>query len=92
MSSNATQSNTETHQLAFTAKETHSKGSTSKKYSMEDSFKEREKSVASKFVLRNLSVQKGSTQRMIQYLPDATNITKDRNTKSWTINKLQFSQ
>eukprot|EP00957_Ditylum_brightwellii_P127258 9702995-Ditylum_brightwellii.AAC.1 len=90
MSESATQSNTETRQLAFTAEETHSKGSTSKKYSMEDSLEEREKTAASKFALRNLSVQKGTA------LTDATNRAKDnrnnKNTKSWTINKLRFNE
>eukprot|EP00957_Ditylum_brightwellii_P151951 11570804-Ditylum_brightwellii.AAC.1 len=42
--------------------------------------------------MRNLSVQKGSAQRMIESLPDSTNIAKERNTKDWTINKLQFNE
>eukprot|EP00957_Ditylum_brightwellii_P022719 1713977-Ditylum_brightwellii.AAC.1 len=88
MSSTAKQPNTEARQLAFTAKENHLKGSTSK-----DTLEEREISSASKFALRNLSVQKGIAQRMIQSLPDATNSAKDnRNTKSWTINKLRFNE
>eukprot|EP00957_Ditylum_brightwellii_P193594 14741935-Ditylum_brightwellii.AAC.1 len=90
MSGIAKQSNTEAHQLVFTAEETHSKGSASKKYGTEDSLKEREKSAASKFALRNPSVQKGSA------LIDATNSAKDnrntKNTKSWTINKLRFNE
>jgi len=57
MSGIAKQSNTEARQLAFTAEETHNKGSASKKYGTEDSLEEREKSAASKFALRNLSVQ-----------------------------------
>eukprot|EP00957_Ditylum_brightwellii_P097552 7429737-Ditylum_brightwellii.AAC.1 len=82
----AKQSNTEARQLAFTAEETHNKCSASR-----DSVEEREKSSASKFAMRKLSIQKGSAQRMIESLPNATNIAKDRNTKSWTINKLRFS-
>eukprot|EP00957_Ditylum_brightwellii_P049604 3762751-Ditylum_brightwellii.AAC.2 len=44
-----------------------------------------------KVVLRNLSIEKESTLRMIKFLPDTTNSRKDKNTKDWTINKLRFN-
>eukprot|EP00957_Ditylum_brightwellii_P041560 3147831-Ditylum_brightwellii.AAC.1 len=86
MSSDAKQSNTEAYQLAFTAKETCIKGSPSK-----DSLKKREKSSASKFAMRNLSIQKGSTQRTIESLTDSTSSSKNTSTKDWTINKFWFN-
>jgi len=52
MSGIAKQSNTEARQLAFTAEETHNKGSASKKYGTEDSLEEREKSSASRIQIR----------------------------------------
>eukprot|EP00957_Ditylum_brightwellii_P146099 11124069-Ditylum_brightwellii.AAC.1 len=74
MSGTTKQSNTEACQLAYTAKETHRKGSTSKN-GIKDS-----KSAISTFSLRNLSIQKGSTQRIIKSHTDATNSSKDKNT------------
>eukprot|EP00957_Ditylum_brightwellii_P096678 7363356-Ditylum_brightwellii.AAC.1 len=86
MSGTAKQPNAEARQLAFTAEETHRKGSASKN-GTEDS-----KSAASKFALRKFSIQKGSAQRMIKSHSDASNSAKDnKSTKDWTINKLRFN-
>eukprot|EP00957_Ditylum_brightwellii_P148362 11294747-Ditylum_brightwellii.AAC.1 len=77
-------------QLYFTVKDASSKDSLSKN-DTKDSLKEREKLATSKFAARNLSTQSRRTQKMIKSLPDATNSSRKKNTKDWTINKLQFN-
>eukprot|EP00957_Ditylum_brightwellii_P162994 12411276-Ditylum_brightwellii.AAC.1 len=74
MSGSAKQSNTEARQLAFTAKETHRKGSTSNN--------------GNKFSLRNTPIQKGSARSIMQSLTDSTSSSKNTSTKDWTINTL----